>query len=123
MIPFPKGELLLVPTSPAIRVQQLSFAYPGGRAALTDISFELAAGESVGLVGPNGAGKTTLFLCLSGVLAGKASGLQLAGLNPLDPAQRLKVTRAEVRGIMGRSLAGLLYPPVWRTQFERCRSS
>ena len=32
------------------------------------ITFDVAAGESVGLVGPNGAGKTTLFNCVCGQL-------------------------------------------------------
>jgi branched-chain amino acid transport system ATP-binding protein len=32
------------------------------------ISFDVKAGESVGLVGPNGAGKTTLFNCVCGQL-------------------------------------------------------
>src|SRR5438128_3081900 len=72
----------------AIRVHDLTFAYPGGPVALDHVSFEAAPGESIGLVGPNGAGKTTLFLCLSGVLSIKKGVTQLAGLDPADPVQR-----------------------------------
>lgn len=73
---------------PAIRVQDLTYAYPGGPVALDHLTFEAAAGESIGLVGPNGAGKTTLFLCLSGVLAVPKETVQLAELDPADAAQR-----------------------------------
>jgi branched-chain amino acid transport system ATP-binding protein len=37
----------------------------GGIVALNGISFDVRAGDIVGLIGPNGAGKTTLFNCLS----------------------------------------------------------
>ena len=40
----------------------------GGVRAVSEISFDVQAGESVGLVGPNGAGKTTLFNCVCGQL-------------------------------------------------------
>jgi branched-chain amino acid transport system ATP-binding protein len=39
----------------------------GGLVAVNDISFELRAGEIVGLIGPNGAGKTTLVNLITGV--------------------------------------------------------
>jgi cobalt/nickel transport system ATP-binding protein len=76
---------------PAIRVHHLTYSYPAGPVALDQMSFEVAEGESVGLVGPNGAGKTTLFLCLSGVLPVSAGVVQLAGLDPADAAQRRRL--------------------------------
>ncbi|MGB6007546.1 ABC transporter permease subunit [Castellaniella sp.] len=40
----------------------------GGLVAVNDISFQLRAGEIMGLIGPNGAGKSTTFNLISGVL-------------------------------------------------------
>src|SRR5437867_8364951 len=40
----------------------------GRIAALSEVAFDVRAGEVLGLIGPNGAGKTTLFECLAGVL-------------------------------------------------------
>ena len=51
----------------------------GGIHAVHDISFDVHAGESVGLVGPNGAGKTTLFNCVCGQLRNEEGEITFAG--------------------------------------------
>ncbi|HEY4641545.1 MAG TPA: ATP-binding cassette domain-containing protein [Thermoanaerobaculia bacterium] len=38
----------------------VAFEYPGGAAAISDVSFRAGAGETLALVGPTGAGKTTI---------------------------------------------------------------
>src|SRR3954452_5528832 len=78
---------------PAVEVQSLSFAYPGGGPALEAVSFTLAPDESVGLVGPNGAGKTSLFLCLTGVLSPRSGGVRGCGLDVRAAGERRRLPR------------------------------
>ena len=60
----------------------------GGLTAVNDISFEIAAGQIVGLIGPNGAGKSTTFNLITGVL-GKTSGqVKFRGEEITDLASR-----------------------------------
>ncbi len=56
--------------NPFIDIQNLSFSYPEGRLALSNINLHIQAGEKVVLMGPNGAGKSTLLYHLNGVLTG-----------------------------------------------------
>jgi branched-chain amino acid transport system ATP-binding protein len=51
----------------------------GGVLALSDVSFNVTAGEIVGVVGPNGAGKTTLFDIIAGLQQPTAGHVELDG--------------------------------------------
>jgi branched-chain amino acid transport system permease protein len=55
-----RGDLLL-------QVQAVRKEF-GGLVAVNDISFDIRAGDIVGLIGPNGAGKSTTFNLITGVL-------------------------------------------------------
>ena len=51
----------------------------GGLLALSDLSFDVQAGEIYGVIGPNGAGKTTLFSCLVGAARPTSGEIRFLG--------------------------------------------
>lgn len=57
---LPKG-------TPLLQVAHVTMRF-GGLVAVNDISFDMKAGEIMGLIGPNGAGKSTTFNLISGLL-------------------------------------------------------
>ena len=60
------------------------------------------------------------FACAWPVLIGIRTLGRLRGQNFLDPASRIKVTRAEVRNILLRSVIFYPWAHGWRKQFDRC---
>lgn len=63
-----------------IEFKKVSFTYPDGTGALSDISFRITHGEAVGLAGANGAGKSTLLLQMNGYLLPGAGTVNIGGL-------------------------------------------
>lgn len=61
-----------------IHVENLYFQYQAIE-VLTDISFEIDAGDYVGLVGPNGSGKTTLVRSILGIARSATGNVALFG--------------------------------------------
>jgi ABC-2 type transport system ATP-binding protein len=67
----------------ALEVSHLTKVF-GGRTALSDISFTVAAGEVFGFLGPNGAGKTTTVRILGTLISPTAGSATVAGI-PVGP--------------------------------------
>jgi len=61
-----------------VRVEGLSKRY-GPFWALRDASFDVHAGEILGLIGPNGSGKTTLFRSVAGLAPATSGAVRHAG--------------------------------------------
>lgn len=63
----------------------------GAREVVRDVSFEIAAGEVVGLLGPSGCGKSSLIRSLAGVQANVTGAVTLVGEPAGSPILRSKV--------------------------------
>ena len=70
----------------------------GGLVAVNDVSFQVRAGEILGLIGPNGAGKSTTFNLVTGVLPATRGEVR-----PARPAHRRARRRARSRGSASRA--------------------
>jgi branched-chain amino acid transport system permease protein len=81
--PIPSAE-----RAPLLTVSGLAKSF-GGLRAVAEVSFEVHAGEILGIIGPNGAGKTTLFNLLDGFLPPDAGDIRFAG----QPIASLKPNR------------------------------
>jgi branched-chain amino acid transport system ATP-binding protein len=73
-------------SAPLLEVRNVTQRF-GGLVAVGDVSFDLCAGEILGLIGPNGAGKTTLFNVVNGVYKPsqgtiKFDGHEITGVSP-----------------------------------------
>ncbi|MEW6346085.1 MAG: branched-chain amino acid ABC transporter ATP-binding protein/permease [Pseudomonadota bacterium] len=51
----------------------------GGLVAVNDVSFDVKAGQIIGLIGPNGAGKSTTFNLVTGVLRATSGEITFCG--------------------------------------------
>jgi len=93
------------PASSLLTVRDVTLRF-GGIVALDGVSFELAAGQIVGLIGPNGAGKTTLFNCLSRLYAPERGEILF------DGRSLLRLTPSGIAGLgIGRTFQNLaLFP-------------
>ncbi len=93
---------------PIVSCENLTYSYASSeRAALTDLTFELRAGEYVGVVGPNGGGKSTLVRLLNGLLRADSGSVRIG---ELDPATEPFEVRKRVGMLFQNPENGLVAP-------------
>lgn len=78
--------LHLEATRGELRLEHVSFGYPGKAELLHDVSLEIAPGERLGIVGSSGSGKTTLALLLARFYDPTAGAVKLDGHDLRDIA-------------------------------------
>jgi branched-chain amino acid transport system permease protein len=83
----PHGQVVL-----DVRAARKEF---GGLVAVNDVSFNVCAGEILGLIGPNGAGKSTLFNLVTGVLPATRGEVSLLGRR-IDSLRSREIARLGV---------------------------
>ncbi|TRL34026.1 ABC transporter permease subunit [Rhizobium straminoryzae] len=76
----PRGE-------PVLEVEAVERRF-GGLIAVNKVSFDVRAGEIVGLIGPNGAGKSTMFNLITGTLAVSSGTVRFLGKDASRLSQR-----------------------------------
>ena len=69
-----------------LRVDSITKQY-ADQAVLTEVSFDIQAGEILGIIGPNGAGKTTLLEAVAGILPIDKGNVRWRG-KPLPSSRR-----------------------------------
>ncbi len=65
---------------PLASIHHVSYIYPDGTAALSDISFTIEHGEKIALIGNNGSGKSTLLYLLGALLLPSKGSISLEGI-------------------------------------------
>src|SRR5579885_2261367 len=106
VVPLGRAPEPAMPEEIILGVKGLEKSF-GGLRAVSEVSFDVKAGEILGIIGPNGAGKTTLFNLLNGFLRPDSgeimfAGKSLIGLKPnricaLGVGRTFQVVRAFAR--------------------------
>jgi ABC-type multidrug transport system fused ATPase/permease subunit len=84
---LPESGVHKVGTVRALAFDTVSFAYQEDRSVLSDITFEVAGGETIGIVGPSGAGKSTLVQLLLALRTATSGSYLINGL-PVEEFSR-----------------------------------
>ena len=94
-----------------ISINNISFAYPDGNKALTNICIKIEECSTVAVVGANGAGKSTLLNLLVGIHLAKEGKIEIAGV-PLCK-ERLEEIRRKVGYVFQNPDDQLFMPRVY----------
>jgi cobalt/nickel transport system ATP-binding protein len=92
-----------------IKLERVSFGYPGGRPVLRELFFELKAKERIGLIGPNGSGKTTLFHVIMGLLRPTSGKIEIFR-HPMRDERDFRAVRQRI-GLLFQDADDQLFSP------------
>ena len=86
-----KDYISVKENSPKIEFKNVSFSYPGGDDELTDISFKIKRGQTVGIIGTTGCGKSTLISLIPRFYDVKSGTVEVDGVDVREyPFEQLR---------------------------------
>ena len=83
-----------------IELSNVSFTYPSGIEALTEVSLRIEQGEFVAVTGPSGCGKSTLLMTINGLIPHSVEG-RLAGRVSVAGRDTRETPVAELATVVG----------------------
>jgi cobalt/nickel transport system ATP-binding protein len=92
-----------------IDLEDISFAYDGGRPVLDGLNFSFHKGDRMGLMGPNGSGKTTLFHVMVGLLRLSGGRMEIFG-RPVKEERDYRRVRRKI-GLLFQDADDQLFSP------------
>ncbi|MDX6622832.1 MAG: hypothetical protein QOE75_764 [Solirubrobacterales bacterium] len=99
---------------PLIEAHAVALGYGSGQAVVTDLEFELRAGERLALLGPNGGGKTTILRALLGQLSPLAGSLRVGASCGSVPQTERSRLDYPVSALDVAAMGALAGQPWWR---------
>jgi cobalt/nickel transport system ATP-binding protein len=95
----------------AIKVENVSYAYPNGFIALKKVELEITRGEKLAILGPNGAGKSTLLMLLNGLYKPCEGKVTVFGTSTND--ENIEKVRRDVGLVFQDPDDQLFSPTLW----------
>src|SRR5512146_3505343 len=101
-----------MPTVLEVKNLETNFHTPDGTVhAVNGVSFNLAEGETLGIVGESGCGKSVTMLSLLGLIP-RPPGKIVSGEAHFDTVDLLKISESELRSIRGARISMIFPDPM-----------
>ncbi len=99
----------MTPCEVILRLENISFNYPGRQPVINNLSLTINKGDRIGLAGPNGSGKTTLFHIMMGLLNASSGTIEFFG-KPVKTQNDFKEVYKKV-GLLFQEVDDQLFSP------------
>lgn len=100
--------------NPVLQADQITYGYPQGQLALTNVSFSIPDNAKIAIIGANGAGKSTLLLTLNGMIKPTSGEIRYHGTPLTYSRSSLREIRRRVGFVFQDPDRQIIAPTVWQ---------
>lgn len=100
--------------SPLLKVSNLTIGFGSDEPAISDVSFELHRGETIGIVGESGSGKSLTSLAIMGLLPKNADIIsgEISFQSDEKSVNLLELSETQMRSLRGKRIAMIFQEPM-----------